>query len=148
MMNERWWAPKNRFAEIVRFGAAGLANTLFTIGLYELFVEVLGPVTAYAIAWAAGLLLVVVCYPATVYRLEAGLWRRLGLMLSYVVTFCIGIGLTVVLNRIGVAPRLIVLLVAAATAVVNYVSGRWTLRLGGNSRVARHGKLRGGDGAL
>ena len=78
-MNERWWAPTNRFAEIVRFGAAGLANTLFTIGLYELFVEVLGPVTAYAIAWAAGLLLVVVCYPATVYRLEAGLWRRLGL---------------------------------------------------------------------
>jgi putative flippase GtrA len=124
------WSHFRVLGEAARFAAAGAANTAFTIVVYQLFVGPFGAVAAYAVAWAAGLLIVAIWYPSVVYRLEAGLWRRCGLVLGYILVFCFGMGLTLLLERIGMPSRLIVFLVAAATTAANYFGGRWSLRAG------------------
>lgn len=109
----------------IKFLGAGLGNTLATIALYQLLVGPLGAKLAYALAWAAGIVLVVALYPRFVFggRNSFGTGLRLGL--TYAVVFLVGLGLTALFDHWDVPPRLTIFLVVAITATLNLAAGRW-----------------------
>ena len=115
-------------AEIARFLAAGVGNTLATIGVYQLAVGTLGPLGAYVASWCVGIGLVVLLYPRFVFRQETNA-RRAGLLVFvYAAAFVIGIGVTALLSWLGVPERLIVFVAAAVTSVFSYLSARLAMR--------------------
>lgn len=114
-----------------KFLGAGLGNTLATIALYQLLVGPLGAKLAYALAWAAGIVLVVLVYPRFVFGGEGGIGVGLRLGLTYAAVFVVGLGLTAMFDRAGMPPRLSIFAVVAITAALNLVAGRFLVPTGG-----------------
>lgn len=111
--------------ELLRFLAAGVGNTLFTIGVYQLALFAVGPVAAYAIAWGVGVALAATLYPRFVYRRETS-WRGgAAISLVYGAAFLLGLATTYALNRLGLHPRVIIFASAAVTAAFTYLAGRY-----------------------
>lgn len=115
-------------AELLRFLAAGIGNTLATIAIYQLAVGWLGPVGAYALAWAIGILLVVTLYPRLVFRREGTVRNGATMGAVYLVAFGIGLAVTALSQRAGLHPRAIIFVSAAVTAAFSYLCGRALLR--------------------
>lgn len=116
-------------ADGVRFLVAGAANTLLTLGLFQLFLFALPPGRSYALSWACGLLFVVAVYPSRVFgnaRTDVRARARLGI--TYAALFLFGLGTLRLLEWVGVPARLAILGVIAATMLGNFVLGRWVLR--------------------
>ena len=114
--------------EVARFLAAGVGNTLLTIGVYQIALSFAQPLTAYVIAWAVGVVLVALFYPRFVYR-RASNWRGAAAMIAvYAAAFCLGAAITYLCERAGVPPRAIIFIAAAATAAFSYLAGRYATR--------------------
>jgi putative flippase GtrA len=124
-------------AEIGRFLAAGVGNTLLTIAIYQLAVGLTGPLVAYAIAWAIGISLVMWLYPRLVFRRNPSWQDSSGMGLIYVLAFAIGCGVTVACTYLGIAERAIVVIAAATTSLFTYVCGRRLGALLARSRPTR-----------
>lgn len=122
-------------AEIGRFLAAGVGNTLLTIGVYQLAIGVMSPLMAYAVAWGVGISLVMGLYPRLVYRRSPSWQDSSGMALIYVVAFVIGCGVTLACSHFGVNDRVIVVIATAVTSTFTYLCGR---QLG--ALLARTGK--------
>jgi putative flippase GtrA len=121
-------ARSGRLAELLRFLAAGIGNTLATVAIYQLAVGHLGPLGAYVLAWTVGILLVVTLYPRLVFR-RAGSPRNGATMGAvYLVAFLLGLIVTALGERAGLHPRAIIFLSAAVTAAFSYLCGRTLLR--------------------
>lgn len=115
-------------AELLRFLAAGIGNTLVTIAIYQLTVGRLGPVAAYALAWAVGIGLVVTLYPRLVFRREGTVRNGATMGAVYLVAFGLGLAVTALSERAGLHPRAIIFVSAAVTAAFGYLCGRALLR--------------------
>ncbi len=118
-----------RLTELGRFFAAGIANTLITIGIYQLIVANFGPLWAYAVAWLAGILIVATVYPTVVYRVTAGTAPRVMMAGLYMTVFVFGLLLTRWLDDLGLPPRVMIFVVAATTSGLSYFGGRVVLRV-------------------
>jgi hypothetical protein len=111
-----------------RFTLAGALNSAGTIGLYQALVTIWNPIAAYAVAWLAGIAFVVLVYPVAVYRAHVTSSVRLRLVLLYGGLFVAGLLFTQILDLAGMHPRIIVFIVAAATAVLGYCGGHVIVR--------------------
>ena len=116
-----------RLTEIGRFFTAGIANTLITIGIYQLLVANLGPLWAYGVAWLAGIMIVAAVYPAMVFRVSAAMPTRIMMAGLYVTLFVLGLLLTRCLNDLGLPARLTIFAVTAVTSGTGYFGGRFIL---------------------
>ena len=117
-----------RVAELGRFFTVGIANTLITIGIYQLLLTGFGPLWSYAVAWPAGIVIVATVYPRAVYRVSAGAAARVAMVGLYVTVFVIGFLLTRGLDDLGLPARLTIFAVAAVTAALSYFGGRLVLQ--------------------
>jgi putative flippase GtrA len=117
-----------RLTELGRFFTAGIANTLITIGIYQLVVANLGPLWAYGVAWLAGIIIVAAVYPAMVYRVSARMPARVMMACLYVTVFVLGLLLTRCLDDLGLPARLTIFAVTAVTSGLSYFGGRFILR--------------------
>jgi putative flippase GtrA len=117
-----------RLTEVGRFFTAGIANTLITIGIYQLLVANLGPLWAYGVAWLAGIMIVAAVYPAMVYRVSTTMPTRVMMAGLYVTLFVLGLLLTRWLNDLGLPARLTIFAVTAVTSGSGYFGGRFILR--------------------
>lgn len=111
-------------AEIGRFLAAGVGNTLLTIGVYQLLVGSIGPLPAYAISWAVGIGLVMGLYPRLVFRRRSSWGDASAMGVIYLVAFAIGCGVTALCAHWQVPDRAIIVIAAAVTSLFTYVCGR------------------------
>ncbi len=124
-------------AEIARFIAAGVGNTLLTIGVYQLAVSFTSPLLAYLIAWCVGIAIVMLVYPSLVFRRTATLANAGTIGAIYVVAFLIGCAVTALSARLQVPDRAIVVIAAAVTSGFTYLCGRRALaQPGGDGRAA------------
>lgn len=114
--------------EVLRFVVAGLANSIITIAIYQIFVSYLSPAAAYAGAWVFGILLVAIVYPRAVYRRRASPASRGTIALVYIGSFFLGLSVAQLLTQLGFHPRLMVFAVLIVTSVINYFGGRIALR--------------------
>lgn len=116
-------------ADGMRFLLAGGLNTLLTLIVYQVLLLVMPYPAAYAAAWIAGLLFVMVVYPSRVFpEGRKGLADRLALGASYVAVFLCGLAVLEALTRAGIPPRLGIFLVMIATTAASFVAGRLLLR--------------------
>lgn len=131
----RFVSADSLLGEVARFLAAGVGNTLLTIGVYQIALSFAAPLTAYVIAWAVGVALVALFYPRFVYRRGAN-WRGAATMIAvYAAAFCLGALITYLCERAGIPPRAIIFISAAITAAFSYLAGRYALGAAGASTV-------------
>lgn len=116
-------------ADGMRFLVAGGLNTLLTLIVYQVLLLVMPYPAAYAVAWIAGLLFVMVVYPSRVFpEGRKGLADRLALGASYVAVFLLGLLLLHLLTLIGIDPRLSIFLVMGFTTAAGFIVSRVLLR--------------------
>ena len=113
----------------LRFLLAGAANTLLTFTAYQVFLFVMLPSAAYALAWLCGLTIVVIVYPSKVFagaRTDAAARFQLGL--TYAAMFVLGLATLEGLAALSMPPRLAIVIVMAVTTLANFLLGRLVLR--------------------
>jgi putative flippase GtrA len=111
-------------AEIGRFLAAGVGNTLLTIGVYQVAVSAMSPLMAYVLAWCVGIGLVMGVYPKFVFKREATLLNAGAMGAMYLIAFAIGCGVTLLCTWLQVPDRAIIIIAAGVTSLISYVGGR------------------------
>lgn len=112
-------------AELARFAAAGVGNTLLTILIYQAAVTVTSPLNAYVLAWCVGIGIVVGIYPKLVFQREANIVNGAAMGAICLAAFAIGCGVTALCVRLQVPERAIIVIAAGVTSVFSYVGGRW-----------------------
>jgi putative flippase GtrA len=110
----------------VRFLMAGAINTLGSLALYMLLVEVVRPAFAWAIAFACGIVFVNVVYPRFVFRVKATVVGATGNTLYYIVSFLASESLLATATHgLEIGPRLAGALVAAVMIPINFLVARF-----------------------
>lgn len=113
----------------IRFLVAAGANAVLSLAVYQLLLFWTTPWAAYLGSWACSLVFVVTVYPDKVFlQGRTGPAARLGITVSYVVVLLVGLVALEALTRLGVAPRLAILLVMAITTITNFTVSRLLLR--------------------
>lgn len=116
-------------ADGARFLVAGVLNTLLTLVVYQSLLFVLSHKLAYALAWAAGLVFVMIVYPNRVFlRGRTGISDRFALGATYVGVFLLGLTMLELSSQMGIDPRWGILGVMAMTTAATFLSGRYLLR--------------------
>lgn len=115
---------RRRAAEVLRFIAAGAANTLATLLLFQLLVTWLHYQLAYLAAWIAGLAFVIFVYPIFVYRRPVrGAVGRAAIGACYLFTYLFSAALLELMTRqLGIPPRLGIFLAIIFSMATNYVA--------------------------
>lgn len=120
---------KSIAADAVRFLAAGAANTIMTLVIYQSLLLVVPPSFAYAVAWLAGILFVMVVYPSRVFADgRTGAADRFLIGCCYVVIFLLGLLLLQLLNSASLHPSASIFLVIGFTTAIGFLGGRFFLR--------------------
>ncbi len=117
---------KKTVKELLRFLLVGGINTLFTVLLYQFFVGIFSPTFSYALSWCIGMAFVLLTYPFFVFkggRIRAH--KFLFTLLSYLVSFLLGWGITALCSTLGIYPRLIIFIALFVTTTLNFVLGKW-----------------------
>lgn len=122
-------ARSRLFAEAVRFGGAGVLNTLITLVTYQLLLSVLAPSTAYAATWLLGLTLVATLYPAHVFERRGVTARtRLGMAAVYGASFALGLLVVTVVSELPGGARIAIFIALVVTSLFNFFVLRWVVR--------------------
>ena len=109
-----------------RFLLAGAANTLGTLAIYLLLLEVLPAFVAWAIAFAIGIVFINIVYPRFVFRVRGTIMAAAGNSAYYVVGFLISETLLSTLTHwLSIGPRISGVVVAAAMVPVNFLVARF-----------------------
>lgn len=126
-------------AEITRFVAVGVGNTLLTIGVYQFTVSFTSPLLAYLVAWCVGIAIVMLVYPSLVFRRTATLANAGMIGTVYVVAFLIGCAVTALSARLQIPDRAIIVIATAVTSSFTYLCGRRALaQPGRDGRATLH----------
>lgn len=114
----------------LRFVIVGIANTFFTIIIFQVLVSVMSPLLSYYMAWAVGLVILLLAFPAYVYRGSRLTVRRaLATISIYATSLFLG-GLILTQAQVqGINPRLGILLVIVLTTAFNFGASRIVYRL-------------------
>lgn len=115
----------NWVGEASRFAIAGLINTAFTLALYELLVLVLTPEISYVVAWLSGFLVVVIFYPAAIFRaVEVRTTNYATIAIIYLAAFMIGVALT---HMLSAYPRVAIFGIIPITSAFTFIAMRLAL---------------------
>jgi putative flippase GtrA len=115
---------RRRAGEVLRFVVAGGANTLATLLLFQLLVTWVHPQIAYLAAWIAGLLVVILVYPAFVYRRPVRrVVGRVAMGACYLFTYLISAALLQLMTqRFGMPARLAIFVTIIFSMATNYIA--------------------------
>jgi putative flippase GtrA len=112
-----------------RFLAVGVANTAASYALFVALELVLPYLAAYAIAYAAGILLSYVLNTGVVFRVRRRWSTFIRFPLVYVAQFLLGSTIIVVLvEHFALTARVAALLALIVTVPVTYLAARFVLR--------------------
>lgn len=115
--------------DAVRFLVAGGVNTALTSLIYFVCLTLLSSSASYAIAWLAGLALVMLFYPDRVFPGgRTGLADRLAMGGSIVVVFLVGLASLHCLQAILQNTAIAFFATLAITTGLNFLISRWILR--------------------
>lgn len=113
---------------IARFLAAGAANTLLTLALYQAALFVAGHTAAYVLAYATGILFAYWAYAAHVFGTPRSAGRLAAFAAFYLVSLAAGTLLNdALIERLGVHARLAVFLTVAVMLPLNYLGSKRVL---------------------
>lgn len=118
-----------RLAPAMRFLAAGVANTLLSIAVYQAALFVTGHVVAYGIAYTAGILFAYFAYARHVFDAALSTRRFVFFALFYIASGCVG---TVVnaglIEHLALHPRVAIFVTVVIMLPLNYFGSKWCLR--------------------
>ncbi|MEP6633183.1 MAG: GtrA family protein [Luteimonas sp.] len=121
--------PTNETARVLRFLLAGCVNTAATVLLYWTLLRWMAPRVAYAVSFAAGIVIGYLLNTAFVFRVRKT-WRGwLAFPLVYAVSYAVGaIVLEIAIVEFELDARFAPLLSIAATVPTTYLLARMLLR--------------------
>ena len=115
-------------ARVARFLAAGAANTLLTLALYQAALFFTGHAAAYVIAYGAGIMFAYWAYATHVFGAPRSAGRLAAFAAFYLASLAAGTLLNgALIERAGIHARLAVFLTVAAMLPVNYYGSKRVL---------------------
>lgn len=116
-------------SSIAAFLAAGAANAALSLAVYQAALLMAGHVTAYWIAYAAGLVFAFYAYARHVFAAPLSGRRFIAFAVFYGVSGLIGAALNAALiDGLAWHPRLAIFATVAALIPLNYHGSKWCLR--------------------
>lgn len=113
---------------VARFLAAGAANTLLTLALYQAALFLVGHTAAYVLAYGAGILFAYWAYAAHVFGAPRSAGRLAAFAAFYLASLAAGTLLNdALIERLGIHARLAVFLTVAVMLPVNYLGSKRVL---------------------
>ena len=126
---ERAPAPGGELARVARFLAAGAANTLLTLAVYQTALFFIGHTASYAIAYAIGILFAYYAYATHVFGAPRSAGRLAAFAAFYVASLAAGTLVNdALIERLGIHPRVAVFVTIAAMLPLNYLGSKRLLR--------------------
>ncbi len=114
----------------LRFVIVGTANTFFTLTVFQVLVSFVSPLLSYYTAWAVGLVILLLAFPAYVYQGSRLTPRRaLATISIYATSLLLGGLMLAQAQAQGLHPRLGILLVIMLTMAFNFGASRIVYRL-------------------
>jgi putative flippase GtrA len=124
------------FGQARRFVFVGLANTFATGAIFYVLTFVLPAWLAYTVAFAMGILFVVIATPRLVFLVRPRLQRRMAYAFWYIVVYAVGLAMVQTLDGLLRASHAqVVAFTVATTAALGFFGGRSIL-----TRTARGDK--------
>lgn len=118
-----------RLAPAMRFLAAGSANTLLSIAVYQGLLFVSGHVAAYGIAYAAGILFAYFAYARHVFDAPLSTRRFVIFSLFYIASGCVGMLVNAsLIEHLALHARLAIFATVILMLPLNYFGSKWCLR--------------------
>ncbi len=116
-------------ADSARFIGAGIANTLLTIALYQIFLLFLPHDYAYTLSWLSGFVFLMVIYPSKVFAgKKYSIMRKFSIAVSYLSIFFIGLIFLDYLVQNGLHERTAIFVIVFVSALLNFFLSRFLLR--------------------
>ncbi len=103
-----------------RFLGAGIVNTLLSLLVYQMALFLVSPVLAYAIAWLAGIVFLIVVYPKHVFRVNAHYPQRIMMIVIYGIVFVISSWVLSLLDEY-INARFSIFLVIVFSTLLNFI---------------------------
>lgn len=118
-------------APVLRFLFAGAINTLLSIAVYQAALFVTGPVAAYGIAYAAGILFAYVAYARHVFNTRLSATRFMVFALFYIASGVAGALVNAALiEHLALHARVAIFVTVILMLPFNYFGSKWCLRAG------------------
>ena len=122
-------AASREAAQVLRFIAAGAANTLLSVIVYQLALFAVSYTVSYGIAYVTGLAFAWYVYARHVFRAPLSAARMVGFAAFYVASLIAGTWVNAgFIEWLGLQPRLAIFATVAVMLPVNYVGSKWCLR--------------------
>ena len=115
--------------DAIRFLIAGAINTLLTLAVYQIALLWFSELISYSLAWAVGLFYVAIIYPERVFVGGRKDWlSRLLVVLSYVMTYFVGVFVLTKTIDMEVHRRLAIFISLIVTTTLGFLLSRLFLR--------------------
>ncbi len=112
-----------------RFVIAGILNSLFSVGLYQLLMFIMSAIAAYTLTWIIGVVLVAMIYPNWVFSdVKQDFRNSIITVLVYVLGFLIGSTVIYLSDIIWFENRFSVFFALSLSATWNFILLRIWLR--------------------
>jgi putative flippase GtrA len=120
---------ENFFGDGLRFAIFGAVNTAITLLLFQALLFFLPPLMSYYLSWALGLVVLMVAFPAYVFRgSHLTFHRLLGTAAVYASSLALGGLLLIQAQTFGLSARLAILATLATTSAYNFLASRTIFR--------------------
>ena len=115
--------------KISKFLLYSVINTGFTVLIYQGALFYFSTTASYVMAWAVGILFVIFVYPNRVFQVESpNLQHRLMLLLIYVLSFLVGLGIVNILSFNELVSRGAILVVLLSNFILNFFLSNYLLK--------------------
>ena len=122
--------------QVLRFIAAGAANTLVSLMVYQAALFAVGYTLSYGIAYVSGLLFAWYAYSRHVFKAAPSAARLAAFVAFYMASLAVGACLNAgFVEWLGLRPRLAIFATVATMLPVNYLGSKWCLRGFGQARA-------------
>jgi putative flippase GtrA len=119
-------------APVLRFIAAGGGNTLISLGIYQAALFVMGHLPAFALAYAAGIVLAYYLYARHVFAAQTSARGFVLFAVFYGTSALLGGVINgVLIDALGLHARLAIFATIVLMLPVNFLGSRWILLRGG-----------------
>ncbi len=130
-------AALQRTAPVLRFLAAGIGTTLISLGIYQSALFVMGHLPAYALAYAAGIVLAYYLYARHVFAAQTSARGFVLFAAFYGASALLGGMINAgLIEALSWHARLAIFVTIVLMLPVNFFGSRWLLLRGGTRELA------------